>query len=449
MLRRPAPVGRARGVLGGYRHSTALQFGATSSVRVPVVEVTVTVLAVAVTASVLAVTVLVVTPDSPRQQANATMADTSQAGRHVHVYIHTDGTWERPPSRGGFVAHAGWSGQLKNLSAVREQWDCCWRAPANVDSCYKYEWLMHASAAHRRRRSSWLGVLSDSDVLFQCSAEEMRQRFRRLGTPLVVSGERQWYPIPKRYPDPFGPAAHWANLSWSDGFRLRRQRQFYPNSGLIMGTADGFESLASALHATPGFPCCAFEGDAAGFQLDACSSCRPIRRFKAPVRCAVEDQACLQVALAARGAPRHAIDRNASLFLSLSFLRPADLALKGGRLAFKHTGEVPCVLHSNGYKDLLAYVEPHLAPRGGAAAADTAPLLWAVSSLAARRARRGYAEGRRFIDHGAWASFQLPVLPVEKPHGQGGKGPYLGPYVPRTRPSRVADAWADVGRAST
>ena len=121
-----------------------------------------------------------------------------------------------------------------------------------------------------------------------------------------------------------------------------------PRSAVPKKPLHRFESLASALHATPGFPCCAFEGDAAGFQLDACSGCRPIRRFKAPVRCAVEDQACLQVALAARGAPRHAVDRNASLFLSLNFLRPADLALKGGRLAFKHTGEVPCVLHSNG-----------------------------------------------------------------------------------------------------
>ena len=92
------------------------------------------------------------------------------------MYIHTDGAWERPPGRAAFHAHAGWSGQLMgNLSAVRKQWECCWRAPANVESCYKYDWLLHASSP-RRRAGGWLGVLADSDVLFQCSAEELRVR---------------------------------------------------------------------------------------------------------------------------------------------------------------------------------------------------------------------------------------------------------------------------------
>ena len=103
------------------------------------------------------------------------------AQRRVDVYIHTDGAWE-PPSDAGFHAHAGWSGQLVgNLSAVRRQWECCWRAPANVESCYKYDWLLHASAPHRRSSLNWLGVLADSDVLFQCSAEELRVRLEWLG----------------------------------------------------------------------------------------------------------------------------------------------------------------------------------------------------------------------------------------------------------------------------
>ena len=101
--------------------------------------------------------------------------------RHVDVYIHTDGAWERPPGRAAFHAHAGWSGQLMgNLSAVRQRWECCWRAPANVESCYKYDWLLHASAPYRRA-AGWLGVLADSDVLFQCSAEELRVRLEWLG----------------------------------------------------------------------------------------------------------------------------------------------------------------------------------------------------------------------------------------------------------------------------
>ena len=97
------------------------------------------------------------------------------------MYIHTDGAWEPPSGRAGFHAHAGWSGQLVgNLSAVRRQWECCWRAPANVESCYKYDWLLHASAPHRRS-GNWIGVLADSDVLFQCSAEELRVRLEWLG----------------------------------------------------------------------------------------------------------------------------------------------------------------------------------------------------------------------------------------------------------------------------
>lgn len=300
------------------------------------------------------------------------------------MYIHTDGAWERPPGRAAFHAHAGWSGQLMgNLSAVRKQWECCWRAPANVESCYKYDWLLHASAP-RRRAGGWLGVLADSDVLFQCSAEELRARFERLGSPLVVSGERQWYPMPRRYPDRFGPAARDPNMSWLRSYKLRHQRQFYPNSGLLMGTAEGFEALTSAIKAVPGFPCCAFEGDSAGYKLDPCTSCKPVRRLPTPVRCAVEDQACMQVALASKTrAPPHVVDINASVFLSLNTLAPSDLALKGGRIAFRPTGEVPCILHSNGLKDTLSYLEPHIS--------RDAPL-WSVFSMAAQRSRPGYEQ---------------------------------------------------------
>ena len=87
---------------------------------------------------------------------------------------------------------------------------------------------------------------------------------------------------------------------------------------------------------------------------------------------------------------------------SLSSLLPADLALRGGRLAFRHTGEVPCILHSNGQKELLAFLEPHL---------SRAAPLWSLTALTAQRARRDYARERRALDHGAWATLKLPVLP--------------------------------------
>ena len=61
----------------------------------------------------------------------------------------------------------------------------------------------------------------------------------------------QWYPMPRDYPDPFGPAAREPNMSWHRSYKLRYQRQYYPNSGLLMGTAAGFEALAAAIKAVP------------------------------------------------------------------------------------------------------------------------------------------------------------------------------------------------------
>jgi len=107
--------------------------------------------------------------------------------------------------------------------------------------------------------------------------------------------------MPRRYPDRFGPAARDPNMSWLRSYKLRHQRQFYPNSGLLMGTAEGFEALTSAIKAVPGFPCCAFEGDSAGYKLDPCTSCKPVRRLPTPVRCAVEDQVRVGVRVGGEG----------------------------------------------------------------------------------------------------------------------------------------------------
>lgn len=318
----------------------------------------------------------------------------------VDVFIHSDrADWAPPPNRSGYDAHAFWSGSMQDLSAVRRRYDCCWRAPSNVDATFKYDALLEVSRSARASRTGWLGVLADSDVLFQCSARELRSRFRRFGTQIVVSGERRWYPLPRQYPDPFGPV----NMSWKAAFTLRHRHQFYPNSGLILGTSAGFETLAAAVRASPRFPCCAFEGDSNGWALDACSSCRPIRRFPQPVSCAVEDQACLQVALASRHhAPPHAVDVNASVFLSLNELTPNDLALKDGQLVFRHTGEVPCVLHSNGHKGILAYLEPHLKGQ----------FMWAVTPQTIHRKGRQRRElERETWLNGAWRrGFRLAEL---------------------------------------
>ena len=269
----------------------------------------------------------------------------------LDVFIHTDGHISQPPSSSGYRASTFWSGQMRDLSEYKKQWDCCYRAPTNVDACFKYESILNVSASSAAG-PSWLGLLSDSDVVFQCSAKELKNKFRRFGVPLVVSGERRWYPLPRNLPDPFGPV----NGTWKQRYKLRHTYQYYPNSGLIMGSRFGFEALATAIRtASPSFPCCSFEGDKHGWSLDACSSCRPMRYFPKPVSCAVEDQACAQVALSSRQhAPQHAVDTNATLFLSLNQLTIADLVRNpDGRIAFKPTGEVPCVLHANGDKEIF------------------------------------------------------------------------------------------------
>ena len=60
--------------------------------------------------------------------------------------------------------------------------------------------------------------------------ERFRTRFG--GAPLVVGGERKWYPLPRDAHDPFGPDPR---LPWKVKYTARRARQYYPNSGLVMG----------------------------------------------------------------------------------------------------------------------------------------------------------------------------------------------------------------------
>ena len=205
----------------------------------------------------------------------------------IDVYLHTNGDWRKPPrDASGFRVHNGWY-KHANISALRNQFDCCLRAPWNLNAVYKYDWMLQESVTARSGDPHWLGLLMDTDVLIQCSAAELRHRFERLKIPLVIGGERRWFPIPRKARDPFGPSL---NFSWRDRYEMRHTRQYYPNSGLLMGTAEGFEMLGRAVHATPRFPCCSYEGEPFGFQLDPCNSCRPPRRFDSPVPCAVDDQ---------------------------------------------------------------------------------------------------------------------------------------------------------------
>jgi len=115
----------------------------------------------------------------------------------VDVYLHTNRPF-REPTVHGFVAHAGAGGWSRNLSRLATRWDCCLRSPMNLPPCFKYDWLLEQSASDRRQRpETWLGLLSDNDVLFQCTASELRERFARFNASLVVGGERRWFPLPR------------------------------------------------------------------------------------------------------------------------------------------------------------------------------------------------------------------------------------------------------------
>jgi hypothetical protein len=288
------------------------------------------------------------------------------------VALHTQRAWRPPERSSGFVALAGWHD--RNTSGLRTQWDCCFRAPWSLQAVFKYDWMLqHVQPSLVRPHRPWVGLLADTDILFQCRPEEVRAKFDAFGTQLVVGGERGWYPLPRAAPDPFGPNA---SLSWKQRYAIRHQQQLYPNSGLVMATAAGFERLSHALREhSPNYPCCSFEGSK-GFSLDPCNSCRPRRIFPKTVSCTVEDQACLQVALAgssrawkerlgqgARGRTpplSHSVDSDSRLFLNLDKLNLVDLELRGSppRLAFRKSEHVPCVLHANGYKGILHRVAP-------------------------------------------------------------------------------------------
>lgn len=159
----------------------------------------------------------------------------------------------------------------------------------------KYGWM--ASVASRD-----VSVLMDTDVVVQCTREEIVQK---LGTRRILLGmERNQYPVKTQ-----------------EG----RRRAGHINSGVIVGYGREFERLAREMTAMPGFPRC---------KLANSTTVR------------VEDQLCLQSLN--EKIPR-AIDWNSTLVLSLYGINVRrDLRLRNGSWTYR--GRRPCFLHSNGYK---------------------------------------------------------------------------------------------------
>lgn len=127
---------------------------------------------------------------------------------HIHVYFHTDRpNWDPPPASSRFHASAGWFAKTSNLSSQRAVLDPCIRAPWNLDASFKYDWVV-SSLTRANRDGNSLHMLADSDILFQCSADELAARFASFGSDLVVSTERRWFPLPRNAHDPFGPPSN-------------------------------------------------------------------------------------------------------------------------------------------------------------------------------------------------------------------------------------------------
>ena len=83
-------------------------------------------------------------------------------------------------------------------------------------------------------------LLSDSDVIFQCSPAELLSRYKSFNAPLVASVEKLYSPRP--------PGPSWTFSEDYNPFdnppEARQSGMRYPNSGLILGTRMGFSALS-------------------------------------------------------------------------------------------------------------------------------------------------------------------------------------------------------------
>lgn len=127
--------------------------------------------------------------------------------RPIAVHFHTNKPhWERPPS--SFVVSAGWATDSAQRLEQRTSLDRFTRAPWNFDASFKFDWLASQLDDTGGRTPERLHLLADTDILVQCSAEEVAERFSQMRARMVIGGERRWFPLPRNARDPFGPSAN-------------------------------------------------------------------------------------------------------------------------------------------------------------------------------------------------------------------------------------------------
>ena len=187
----------------------------------------------------------------------------SSADDPVHAFFHTNRGVREPPAHANLVAHTGWWADSHDMrqyelrtTTLFKRDEFPYHAKFAGLQGWKYQWLEGATTASASRSDEgfsfhsipepWL--LLDTDVVVQCSAAEIRERFSRFGAPLVVGAEFQWWPkrdkvALARGADPWAPQPPPS---------LR-----YPNSGLLAGTRFGFRQLEHAFReSSPRYPCC-------------------------------------------------------------------------------------------------------------------------------------------------------------------------------------------------
>ena len=265
------------------------------------------------------------------------------------VFLHTD----LPISHGETLADArtvtGWA-NISSVAALRAHWQQQTRVTRNLDQTFKYAWLVQAGQ-QQPAVEPWM--LTDTDVIVQCSASEVAQRFADFHVPLVVAAERWLFPQPM----PYGTLRH--ELIRRTFPRYPATGMRYPNSGVLLGTRAGFELLLRTLQALHNFPCCRWWPASSG-------------------ECIVDDQGCLHAALQRmRRGIDYELDQQARLFLSMYLVRKHEVNVSDadGRVRFvpaaawsgaasrkpanppghdessgRTRADGPCILHFNGVK---------------------------------------------------------------------------------------------------
>ena len=322
----------------------------------------------------------------------------------LSVFFHTNYKVHPPPADLAVTSSWYWDKHLAEAMADRARLGLTHvplrgrRAkPLPVQFATPYQWRWIAEAAQAGQPEPFLFL--DTDIVVQCSADELRRRWEAFDAPLVVGAEKSWSP---------SQAADRRNDPWPKTGLFR-----YPNSGAVMGMRSEFERVRQIQSGFPRFPCCPRLARGAWTAADGW--------------CYQEAQHCTQAALqngtvdAATGtftpSVRYALDVNASLFLQLNYGGPrdhsaelADVSLRAsdGKWVSRTTGTAPCILHTNGAGSTSTLLAS-LARRSPASAyIPNWPLL-----------AKGYGLSAAGPGHEP-ESFRLPIPTAEAPSREGG-----------------------------